>query len=54
MMTVWIVQVLRGATSFDTHVFSTEEKALAFMRARDEHCVLSNYEVDNPERYYSE
>lgn len=52
-MTVWIVQVLRGETSLDIHVFSTQEKAQAFAYERSEPCVITDYEVDRPDLYYA-
>lgn len=44
--TVWV------SSDETTHIFSTEEKAMAFSGEQQSSCVLSTYMIDNPDRFY--
>lgn len=50
-MIVYMVYVLEDDFH---HVFSTKEKASAFADSKDCPCVICDYLVDDPDRFYKE
>lgn len=50
LLTVWVVHCIEDDGDTTAHIFSTQERAQAFMDTDQRPHVLSDYVVDHPER----